>query len=69
MDGQMMQLLRGMFAIGLTNPNELKYWSAKFGVTMDQLAETGKQATTQSVHGLRLILANRGYIRLQLPED
>jgi predicted Zn-dependent protease len=69
MDGQMMHLFRGMFTIDLTNPRELKYWSVKFGVTMDQLAEAGKQATNQSVNGLRLALANRGDIRFQLPAD
>jgi hypothetical protein len=65
MEGQMMQLFRGMFAIDLTNPKELKYWSKKFGVNPDQLREAAEHAGSQSVNRLRLSLANLGYIRLE----
>jgi hypothetical protein len=64
MEGQMMQLFRGMFAIDLTKPKELKYWSAQFGVTTDQLKEAGEHTSSQSVNGLRLALAALGYITL-----
>jgi hypothetical protein len=64
MEGQMIQLFRGMFAIDLSKPKQLKYWAARFGVTVEQLTEAASQAGTQTVNGLRLALAALGHIRL-----
>jgi hypothetical protein len=69
MEGQMMQLFRGLFAIDLTKPKELRYWSERLGVTTDQLTEAAAQAGSQSVNGSRLALASLGYIRLEDPRD
>jgi hypothetical protein len=69
MEGQMIQLFRGMFAINLNKEKELKYWADRFGVTTGQLQEAAAQASSQSVNGLRLALANLGYLRFDQPED